>query len=107
MRSPSGREQAQPIPNAFLRVETGYNWEVNLTTVGVQYGWNFPIWNRNQGTVREAMAEVAAGPRRGDPPRALGCAKSWPRSSPATRRPWRRSRFTAPKRCLRPVRLTN
>src|SRR5262249_14419269 len=39
------RERVQPIPNAFLRVETGYNWEVNLTTVGVQYGWNFPILN--------------------------------------------------------------
>jgi outer membrane protein, heavy metal efflux system len=53
------RERVQPIPNAFLRVESGYNWEVNLTTVGVQYGWNFPIWNRNQGTIREAMAEVS------------------------------------------------
>jgi cobalt-zinc-cadmium efflux system outer membrane protein len=53
------RERVQPIPNAFLCVETGYNWEVNLTTVGVQYGWNFPIFNRNQGTIREAMAEVA------------------------------------------------
>jgi cobalt-zinc-cadmium efflux system outer membrane protein len=53
------RERVQPIPNAFLRVETGYNWEVNLTTVGVQYGWNFPVWNRNQGTIREAMAEVS------------------------------------------------
>jgi cobalt-zinc-cadmium efflux system outer membrane protein len=52
------RERVQPIPNAFLRVETGYNAEVNLTTVGVQYGWNFPVFNRNQGTIREAMAEV-------------------------------------------------
>jgi cobalt-zinc-cadmium efflux system outer membrane protein len=52
------RERVQPIPNAFLRVETGYNWEANLTTVGVQYGWNFPVFNRNQGTIREAMAEV-------------------------------------------------
>jgi cobalt-zinc-cadmium efflux system outer membrane protein len=52
------RERVQPIPNGFLRVETGYNWEVNLTTVGVQYGWNFPVFNRNQGTIREAMAEV-------------------------------------------------
>jgi cobalt-zinc-cadmium efflux system outer membrane protein len=52
------RERVQPIPNAFLRVESGYNWEVNRTTAGVQYGWNFPIFNRNQGTIREAMAEV-------------------------------------------------
>jgi hypothetical protein len=29
------RERVQPIPIAFLRVESGYNWEVNLTTVGV------------------------------------------------------------------------
>jgi cobalt-zinc-cadmium efflux system outer membrane protein len=52
------RERVQPIPNAFVRVETGYNWEVNLTTVGVQCGWNLPVFNRNQGTIREAMAEV-------------------------------------------------
>jgi cobalt-zinc-cadmium efflux system outer membrane protein len=52
------RERVQPIPNAFLRVQTGYNWEVNLTTVGIQYGWNIPVLNRNQGTIREAMAEV-------------------------------------------------
>lgn len=52
------RERVQPIPNGFFRVETGYNWEVNLTTVGVQYGWNFPVFNRNQGTIREAQAEV-------------------------------------------------
>jgi cobalt-zinc-cadmium efflux system outer membrane protein len=53
------RERVQPIPNAFLRVETGYNWEVNLTTAGVQLGWNLPVWNRNQGTIGEAIAEVA------------------------------------------------
>src|SRR4029077_11820153 len=52
------RERVQPIPNAFFRVESGYNWDVNLTTVGVQYGWNFPVFHRKQGSVREAMAEV-------------------------------------------------
>jgi cobalt-zinc-cadmium efflux system outer membrane protein len=52
------REQVQPVPNMFTRIENGYNWEVNLVTTGVSVGWNFPILNRNQGTIREAMAEV-------------------------------------------------
>jgi cobalt-zinc-cadmium efflux system outer membrane protein len=52
------RERVQPVPNMFARVENGYNFEVNLVTTGVQVGWNLPVWNRNQGTVREAMAEV-------------------------------------------------
>jgi cobalt-zinc-cadmium efflux system outer membrane protein len=52
------RERAQPRPNVFMRVETGYNFEVNNPTVGVNLGINPPLWNRNQGTIREAMAEV-------------------------------------------------
>jgi cobalt-zinc-cadmium efflux system outer membrane protein len=52
------RERVQPVPNMFARVENGYNWEVNLVTTGVSIGWNFPVLNRNQGTIREAMAEV-------------------------------------------------
>jgi cobalt-zinc-cadmium efflux system outer membrane protein len=52
------RERVQPVPNMFARVENGYNFEVSRQTTGVSVGWNFPVWNRNQGTVREAMAEV-------------------------------------------------
>src|SRR5262249_15407660 len=52
------RERVQPVPNLFARVENGYNFEVNLVTTGVSIGWNFPILNRNQGTINEAMAEV-------------------------------------------------
>jgi cobalt-zinc-cadmium efflux system outer membrane protein len=52
------RERVQPIPNAFVRGITGYNFEVNNPTAGLQIGFNFPVWNRNQGTIREAMAEV-------------------------------------------------
>jgi cobalt-zinc-cadmium efflux system outer membrane protein len=52
------RERVQPVPNLFARVENGYNFEVNLVTTGVSIGWNFPILNRNQGTISEAMAEV-------------------------------------------------
>jgi cobalt-zinc-cadmium efflux system outer membrane protein len=53
------RERAQPRPNVFLRLVTGYNFEVNNQTAAVQVGINPPLWNRNQGTIREAMAEVA------------------------------------------------
>src|SRR5262249_53237984 len=53
------RERVQPRPNIFFRVDTGYNAEVSNYTVGVHVGVNPPIWNRNQGTIREAEAEVA------------------------------------------------
>jgi cobalt-zinc-cadmium efflux system outer membrane protein len=53
------RERAQPTPNVFLRLVTGYNFEVNNQTAAVQLGINPPLWNQNQGTIREAMAEVA------------------------------------------------
>jgi cobalt-zinc-cadmium efflux system outer membrane protein len=53
------RERAQPRPNIFVRLVTGYNFEVNNQTAAVQLGINPPLWNQNQGTIREAMAEVA------------------------------------------------
>lgn len=53
------RERVQPVPNLFARIENGYNWEENMPTVGVQLGWSLPVLNRNQGTISEAMAEVA------------------------------------------------
>jgi cobalt-zinc-cadmium efflux system outer membrane protein len=52
------RERAQPRPNVFLRLVTGYNFETSNQTAAVQVGINPPLWNRNQGTIREAMAEV-------------------------------------------------
>jgi cobalt-zinc-cadmium efflux system outer membrane protein len=53
------RERAQPSPNIFLQLVTGYNFETNNQTAAVQLGINPPLWNRNQGTISEAMAEVA------------------------------------------------
>jgi cobalt-zinc-cadmium efflux system outer membrane protein len=52
------RERVQPRPNVFVRVDTGWNAEVGNYTAGVHLGINPPIWNRNQGTIREAEAEV-------------------------------------------------
>jgi len=52
------RERVQPVPNLFTRIENGYNFEENTVTTGVSLGWSLPVLNRNQGTIREAMAEV-------------------------------------------------
>lgn len=55
------RERAEPIPNVTIQGVTGYNYEFGITTAGVQASIPLPIWNRNQGTVREAMADLSRG----------------------------------------------
>ncbi len=55
------RERREPIPNITLQGVTGYNYEFGTTTAGVQASIPLPIWNRNQGTVREAMADLSRG----------------------------------------------
>ena len=53
------RERAQPIPNVFVQGAVGYNWEFGKVTPNVQVGIPLPVFNRNQGTVREASADLA------------------------------------------------
>jgi len=53
------RERAEPIPNITLQGVTGYNFEFGGTTAGVQASFPLPVWNRNQGTVREAMSDLS------------------------------------------------
>jgi cobalt-zinc-cadmium efflux system outer membrane protein len=53
------REKVQPIPNLQLRAASGYNFESNkAVAAGVQVGINLPVWNRNQGTIRQAQADL-------------------------------------------------
>jgi outer membrane protein, heavy metal efflux system len=53
------RERREPIPNVTMQAVVGRNFEFNnLTTVGVQASIPLPIFNRNQGTVREAQADL-------------------------------------------------
>jgi outer membrane protein, heavy metal efflux system len=53
------RERREPIPNITMQAVVGRNFEFNnLTTVGVQASIPLPIFNRNQGTVREAQADL-------------------------------------------------
>ena len=53
------RERAEPIPNVTVQAVVGRNYEINTTTAGVQASIPLPIWNRNQGTIREAQADLA------------------------------------------------
>ena len=53
------RERVEPIPNVQLQAVTGYNYEFGVQTAGVQIGVALPIFNRNQGTIREAMSDLS------------------------------------------------
>jgi outer membrane protein, heavy metal efflux system len=53
------RERAEPIPNIQFQAVTGFNYEFGVQTAGVQIGIALPIFNRNQGTIREAMADLS------------------------------------------------
>ncbi len=53
------RERAEPIPNVTIQGVTGYNFEFGTTVAGVQASIPLPVWNRNQGTVREATADLS------------------------------------------------
>ena len=53
------RERVQPIPNLQLRGASGYNFESNkAVAAGIEIGFNVPVWNRNQGTIRQAQADL-------------------------------------------------
>jgi cobalt-zinc-cadmium efflux system outer membrane protein len=52
------RERVEPIPNVLVQAITGYNYEFGITTAGVQVSLPLPVFNRNQGTVREAMSDL-------------------------------------------------
>jgi cobalt-zinc-cadmium efflux system outer membrane protein len=54
------REMVEPIPNLQLQGAAGYNFETrNAVASGVQVGIKVPLWNRNQGTIREVQADLA------------------------------------------------
>ena len=53
------RERVEPIPNINVRAETGYNFEAEDTVAGVEVGIRLPIFDKNQGTIIQAQAELA------------------------------------------------
>jgi len=52
------RERVEPIPNVNLRAASGYNFETDNATAGVEVGLRLPIWDKNQGTIMQAQAEL-------------------------------------------------
>ncbi len=53
------RERREPIPNVTVRGGTGYNFETRNRTAEVGLAIKLPVWDRNQGTVRQAQADLA------------------------------------------------
>jgi cobalt-zinc-cadmium efflux system outer membrane protein len=55
------REQVEPIPNVNLRASTGYDFEEDgrKMVASVQLGVRVPLFDRNQGNIRQAQAQLA------------------------------------------------
>ena len=47
-----------PIPNVFFRVGSGYNFESGEPVASAQVFLDVPIWDRNQGTIQQAQADL-------------------------------------------------
>ncbi len=57
------RECVESVPNINTQVSVQYDDATDYTVAGVQIGVALPIWNRNQGGIRQARAEIAAAAR--------------------------------------------
>ncbi|HEV3142828.1 MAG TPA: TolC family protein [Gemmataceae bacterium] len=53
------REQVEPIPNVQVRVANGYDFETGRDVTSVQLGVRLPVFDKNQGNIRTARAQVA------------------------------------------------
>jgi cobalt-zinc-cadmium efflux system outer membrane protein len=54
------RERVQPIPNVLIDARVGRNFEAGgQTTTGVNVGLPIPFFDRNQGTIQQAEADLA------------------------------------------------
>ncbi len=53
------REKAEPIPNIVLQGGPGYNYENPGTNWNAQVSLRIPLFDRNQGTIRQAKSDLA------------------------------------------------
>lgn len=60
------RECVEAVPNIDMQVSVQYDNATSDTVAGVQAGVTLPIWNRNQGGIRRAQAEVTQAERNVD-----------------------------------------
>jgi cobalt-zinc-cadmium efflux system outer membrane protein len=52
------REQVEPIPNVQMQVANGYDFETRRDTTSVQVGIRLPIFDKNQGNIHAAQAQL-------------------------------------------------
>jgi len=53
------RERVEPVPNIQLQGAAGYSFESQNAIATAQVGITLPLWNRNQGTIRQVQADLA------------------------------------------------
>ena len=53
------REQVEPVPNLQVRVANGYDFETRNDVTSVQVGVRLPLFDKNQGNIRTAQAQLA------------------------------------------------
>jgi cobalt-zinc-cadmium efflux system outer membrane protein len=53
------REQVEPIPNLQMRLANGYDFESRRDVSSVQLGVRLPVFDKNQGNIHSARAQVA------------------------------------------------
>ena len=52
------REKVEPIPNLVLQASAGHNFETRDAVFGVGASIELPIFDWNQGTIRQAQADL-------------------------------------------------
>jgi cobalt-zinc-cadmium efflux system outer membrane protein len=60
------RECVEPVPNIETQASVQYDYSSYDTIAGVQVGMALPLWNRNQGGIRRARAELTEANRQVD-----------------------------------------
>lgn len=53
------RERAEPTPNITVKAESGYDFDTGNPVAGVDVGLRIPLFDRNQGSVTQAQAELS------------------------------------------------
>lgn len=52
------RELVEPVPNIFVQAGAGRNFEARETVGTLQVFMEVPLWDKNQGTIRQARADL-------------------------------------------------
>jgi cobalt-zinc-cadmium efflux system outer membrane protein len=53
------RERVEKIPDIQIQASVGRNYETGNTVAGTQVGIQLPLFNRNQGAIRQVQADLA------------------------------------------------